>query len=243
LSEKSKEIREEKLFFKKVFLKFIWLFVFSGTVFGGYKFISQENVLPIKEIGISGEFNQLSARELHTLIVDGVSGNFFTLSVEKIYQQFYALPWVEKIWVHRVWPDKINIEIRENIAVAILKNRGLLNSAGTVFSADTIGFEDTLPTFFVANEYEQEAIAAYHRYDKILSQANVKIRQFIFDTRKAQRIILANGLALKLGRVETEYRLKRFIRAYTSNLLEKKNEIEGVDLRYTNGFSVKWKQA
>lgn len=242
-AQTQKNISRDEAFLKNVATSLVWFFVFCGVVFGVYKAISQENVLPIKQISISGEFNQLSARELHSLVVDGVQGNFFTLSVKEIYQKFYALPWVEQIWVHRVWPDKINIEIRENKPVAILKNKGLLNDKGKVFSTDLAGFENTLPVFAVANEYEQEAINAYSYYNQLLSQSDIKIRQFEFDRRKSQSLFLSNGLELKLGRFDTKKRLNRFIKAYRTNLAAKSRKIEGVDLRYTNGFAVKWKQA
>jgi len=238
---KQENIAVEKDSAKKFLVNFLWVVAFCGSLFGGYKAISQENVLPIKEISISGEFDQISAQELHSLIVDGVSGNFFTLSVENLYQKFYALPWVEQIWVHRVWPDKINIEIRENKAVAILKDKGLLNDKGRVFSTNATHFKNILPLFAVASEYEQEAITAYRVYEEILGETGVRIRQFIFDRRKSQTLFLSNELEVKLGRVNTEKRLGRFIKAYEQNLAEKVQKIEGVDLRYTNGFAVKWK--
>ncbi len=250
MSKKQKKNSKETIFFKQVAINSAWFFLLVGVFFWAYKAISQENVLPIKEISISGEFDQLSAQELHSLVVEGFQGNFFTLSVKEIYQKFYALPWVEQIWVHRVWPDKINIEIREQKAVAILKNKGLLNVKGEVFVTDVAQFKKTLPLFDVVNEYEAQAIKAYHQYDQMLSQSGLVIRQFEFDRRKSQTLILSNGIKLKLGRVNTENRLNRFIKAHNADFLTlphmsratKVKKIEGIDLRYTNGFAVKWKQ-
>ena len=242
MTEKQKNISREDAFLKNVVTSIVWFSVFCGAAFGGYKAISQDDVLPIKEISISGEFNQLSAQELHSLIVDGVQGNFFTLSVKDIYQKFYALPWVDQIWVHRVWPDKINIEIRENTPVAILKNKGLLNEKGKVFSTNVSDFENTLPIFSVATKYEQEAIKAYRQYGELLNPVAVEIRKFTYDSRKSQSVFLSNGVELKLGRVNAEQRLSRFIKVYKANLSTKMKRISVVDLRYTNGFAVEWKQ-
>jgi len=243
LTATQKNVSAENDFLRKFFVNFLWFLVFCGSIFGVYKIISQENVLPIKEISISGEFNQIAAQELHSLVVNGVTGNFFTLSVDAIYKKFYALPWVERIWVHRVWPDKINIEIREHKPVAILKDKGLLNDKGKVFTTDTTRFVNALPVFFVANEYEQEAIKAYEVYNGMLSQLDVTISEFVFDRRKSQTLFLSNSLKIKLGRSQTETRLERFIKAYKLTLAEKTKKIEGIDLRYTNGFAVKWKSA
>ena len=242
MSKKTETTNEEDVAVQRIAKYFFSLVVFSGVIFGGYKAISQENILPIKEISISGEFQEITAQELHELIVDGVTGNFFTLSVEDIYRKFYALPWVEKIWVHRVWPDKINIEIHEHKPVAVLKNKGLLNDKGNVFITEAKTFSNELPVFNVANNYEQQAIKQYRQYKRMLEHSSVAIRSFKFDERKSQTLLLSNNVNLKLGRVETEKRLQRFIDAYDAVLSEKVKKIDNIDLRYTNGFAIKWKQ-
>ncbi len=166
----------------------IWLVVFTGVAFGVLKAVSQEDVLPIREISITGEFKQIAEKDLYALVMDGVGGNFFTFDVEAIYKKFYTMPWVEKIWVHRVWPDKINIELREHKAVAILKDKGLLNDKGQVFISDAQQFEKQLPVFVIASQYEQQAIKAYRAYKEMLQQAGLTIKRFNFDGRKSKII-------------------------------------------------------
>lgn len=227
---------------KKMMTVFAWFAVFCAVLFTGYQMLTQKDVLPIKEISFSGEFKQISAQQLHSIIVDGVSGNFFTLSVNELYHKFYALPWVEQIWVHRVWPDKINIEIKEQEPVAILKDKGLLNAKGKVFTSDIGEFKSVLPTFSVANNYEQEAIAKFKIYEAMLAENNIRIRKFIFDKRKSQVLFLSNNMQLKLGRADSKERLARFVKAYDAIQIPKKRAVESIDLRYTNGFAVKWKQ-
>ncbi len=221
---------------------FAWLAVFCAVLFAGYKMLTQKDVLPIKEISFSGELKQISAQQLHSLIVDGVSGNFFTLSVDELYHKFYTLPWVEQIWIHRVWPDKINIEIKEHEPVAILKDKGLLNAQGKVFTPDVGQFKNVLPIFSVANNYEQEAIAKFKMYEAMLAENNIRIRKFVFDKRKSQVLFLSNNMQLKLGRADSKKRLARFVKAYDAIKISKKRSVESIDLRYTNGFAVKWKQ-
>lgn len=51
---------------------------------------------------------------------------------------------------------------------------------------------------------------------------------------------MANGLQLGLGRKETHLRLMRFVRVYAEVLKPRIEAIDSVDLRYTNGFAVRW---
>jgi len=49
-------------------------------------------------------------------------------------------------------------------------------------------------------------------------------------------------MTLKIGREFQDKRLKRFMVAYDQSLYQVLDKISIVDLRYTNGFAVKWKK-
>ena len=66
--------------------------------------------------------------------------------------------------------------------------------------------------------------------------------EFKEDARGSWRIKLENGIVLKIGREHQAKRLKRFMVAYDQSLNEVLDKISVVDLRYTNGFAVKWKK-
>ena len=50
-----------------------------------------------------------------------------------------------------------------------------------------------------------------------------------------------SGLVINVGSEAQEKRLKRFVVGYRKELLNKIEKVHTVDLRYTNGFAVKWK--
>ena len=56
------------------------------------------------------------------------------------------------------------------------------------------------------------------------------------------RIVLkeAGGLQVRLGRQDVKDRLERFIRLASPMVAKRVAEINYVDMRYTNGFSVGW---
>ena len=60
------------------------------------------------------------------------------------------------------------------------------------------------------------------------------------DDRGAWEIELADGLQVRLGRQDVKDRLERFIRLASPTVAKRVAEINYVDMRYTNGFSVGW---
>ncbi len=54
------------------------------------------------------------------------------------------------------------------------------------------------------------------------------------------RLELADGLQVRLGRQDVKDRLERFIRLASPMVAKRVAEINYVDMRYTNGFSVGW---
>ena len=224
-------------------LRVLWLLLFIGLAALIYSQMTRDDVLPIQEIKVTGEFDQLLSQDIQPIISDGVNGNFFTVNVSDIYQQLIALPWIEKVWIHRIWPDTIKVNFQEQKPFAILKGKGLLNQNGEVFTQDVSSFDNTLPKFVVAKNYIAESIKQFEKNSKILEENDLEARVFYYDERKSQKIKLSNGIELILGRVDVEQRLKKFVKAYRMQLQNETQNILKIDLRYTNGLAIAWRQA
>ncbi len=62
------------------------------------------------------------------------------------------------------------------------------------------------------------------------------------DGRGALEIQLENGLTIKLGRTDIEHKITRFVAIYRQQIYPRRDEIQALDLRYSNGFAVAWKK-
>jgi cell division protein FtsQ len=71
----------------------------------------------------------------------------------------------------------------------------------------------------------------------------MQISRLELDERRALHLQLEGGVQLELGRVSTWQRLQRFARAYPAVFEGRMDKLQRVDLRYSNGFSVYWRQA
>ncbi|MDH5179833.1 MAG: cell division protein FtsQ/DivIB, partial [Gammaproteobacteria bacterium] len=74
-----------------------------------------------------------------------------------------------------------------------------------------------------------------------LLQVNLQTVRVDMDARRALTVWLNNGTKLVLGRNEAMQRLQRFVRIYPGVLAIEGDNIERVDMRYTNGFTIKRK--
>jgi cell division protein FtsQ len=68
------------------------------------------------------------------------------------------------------------------------------------------------------------------------------VRALHIDSRGALDVELINGLKIKLGRQDVERRIDRLVSIYEQQILPRREQIQRLDLRYSNGFAVSWKQ-
>jgi cell division protein FtsQ len=85
-------------------------------------------------------------------------------------------------------------------------------------------------------------LGQYHLFRAALASTGLGIAELVLDERRSWRLTLDNNLRLRLGRRQVQARLGRFGRVYHSFIKPQLGRIESVDLRYTNGFSVAWKE-
>jgi cell division protein FtsQ len=84
--------------------------------------------------------------------------------------------------------------------------------------------------------------ADYERFGRLLDGLP-PVRAVHQEARGAWQIVLANGLTIIAGRKDVAARLKRFAAVYKSRLAGIAPPIDSVDLRYADGFAVRFKPA
>jgi cell division protein FtsQ len=75
-----------------------------------------------------------------------------------------------------------------------------------------------------------------------MSAVGLKTAKITMDERRAWTLYFVNDMQVKLGRANSDERLQRFVRVFKAGLNNYQSEIVAVDMRYTNGLSVIWKQ-
>jgi len=203
--------------------------------------INFDAILPIKKIRAQGEFINVTENMILDAITNDIKAGYLNVNVHKLQNKIEKLAWVKFAAVRRVWPDSIVVTITEQKAYAFWKNNSLLNEFGEQFKPKTIT-ELTLPKLNGPDNLNLKVMSEYKNIARQLNEVNLSINEFTLDARRAINLSLSNDIKISLGRTNSEIRLKRFITAYKVSLQLQSKKIDYVDMRYTNGFSIKWKE-
>ena len=206
------------------------------------RLIMNPGTFPIRSVRIEGEFRHLSPQVLKAGVTDVVRGGFFDVNVEIIQKTLMKNPWVKQVTVQRVWPDGLKVQVTERVAVARWKNKGLLSRDSVFFAPATATYPRDLPVFSGPDNSYELLMARYYFINGFLKNTQLKVVALNQSARGAFDLRLSNGITVTLGRNRIEERIERFARYALPALREKFATISGIDMRYTNGFVVSWKE-
>ncbi len=203
--------------------------------------LAQSDTLPIQQVQVKGEFRYLDKQSLYKEIAGLASAGFFNVDVRAVKQAAEAMPWVDSASVRRIWPDTLRIDIREQIPLARWQDGGMVNRHGDVVHTATAKALKDLPLFSGPKGTAKMLAQHYQLLSTSLANIELSIVTLTLSERRAWRVSLNNGMQLLLGHTTQETQLSRFANAYRNVLTEQQKKIQSVDLRYTNGFAVRWK--
>jgi cell division protein FtsQ len=130
--------------------------------------------------------------------------------------------------------------INEEVAAARWNDAGLLNARGELFIRNARYVPPELPLLEGPEGSESQVAQLYIDAQGRLLESGLRLTGVRLDDRGAWELELADGLQVRLGRQDVKERLERFIRLASPTVAKRVAEINYVDMRYTNGFSVGW---
>jgi len=200
-----------------------------------YYAVHLPGLLPLHSVRLSTVPQRVVAEDVLQAVRGEVSGNFFTVDVERLRQSLEKLPWVRSVSIRREFPGRLTVQLEEHRALARWNSSTLVNTHGEVFAASS---EEQLPEFIGQNGASFEVAQRYGEFRQQLAVLNLQVAQLILTPRHAWRVILNNGMTLELGREEMQQRLARFVAVYPYSLAARADSVRYVDLRYRNGFAL-----
>jgi len=211
-------------------------------VVGVYQWIQNPENLTIESVEVTGDLKILNKKQLQPLIEEYTKTNLYLLDEDNLEKSIEENPWVNTVSLIQKWPNKLVIRIHEQKAVAHWGETEMLAENGEIIKASLSTKNSDLPLLHSPNGKGRKMAAGFLKIRKMMKGFPVKLVEFKEDTRGSWKIKLENGMTLKIGREHQEKRLKRFMIAYQESLNQVIDKINIVDLRYTNGFAVKWKK-
>jgi len=227
----------------RILLSLIAGLLLAAGLTWGLNYVTAPTTLPLQAIEIEGDFRQVEARQIQSVLFEVELGGLFSVDVEQVRQLTEAIAWVEKVSVTRKWPDTLRLNVHEHHAVAHWGEKALMNDKGGIFVAPQQSHPAGLPHFNGPEGQQHAVLTVFGKMNQLLAPVGLQVSALSMDARRAWRVSLDNGMELLLGRAERERQLLRFVHVYPKVLSEKAQRIRRVDLRYTNGFAVEWKSA
>lgn len=170
-----------------------------------------------------------------------IGRSFFATDLSEIKDSLEQRPWVESAAVKRVWPDRLQVEVREKKPLAYWNNDRLVSRNGELFSPGNPEVAGKLPRLAGPDERVKEVISMARLMADTLTGHNLGFAGLRLEQRGAWTLTLANGIEVVLGRDQVEERFERFITVYQERLASRSDEVSRVDARYSNGVAVQWK--
>jgi cell division protein FtsQ len=211
----------------------VFIFAIAGVVL-----VLRSPLFPITSVEVTQALAKTTREEIEAATRGRIGGNFFAVAPAEVRAGLEQLPWVRRVSVRRVWPDRLEVTLEEHVALARWGDDALVNTYGERFNGHS---DQPLPLFLGPAGTEREVAKRYARFADAIAPLGTELERVVLTPRYAWQLRLASGLHLMLGRDgdDPEARLRKFVEAYPATLGRIARKHEYVDLRYPNGFAVR----
>ena len=195
---------------------------------------------PIGTVEVGGRFQRVAPVQIEEMVAPFRGAGFLSVDLDKLRAALESIPWVDRARVERSWPNGVRVFITEHVAVARWGEDGLMNTRGELFLAHTRHIPPELPQLIGPPGTEAQVAQLYLKTYPRLLAVGMRLSQVQLDARGAWELTLGNGARVRLGRQDVDARLERFISIASSVVAARATDVNYVDLRYSNGFSIGW---
>jgi cell division protein FtsQ len=158
-----------------------------------------------------------------------------------------AVPWVHRVSVRRRFPQDIEIEFTEQALGARWTEGAWVNTSGEVVRVPGPGLPMELPRLEGPEGTAAQVWSAFGEFRQALVGTALIVTSVRLTPRRHWELELKKTtgtpatVILVLDQEQPHTRLERFVRAYGETFATRAASIKKIDLRYTNGFAVEWR--
>lgn len=237
---------------QQVRTKVSWIFIYRtlglvlllGVFAGGAYFaagpITQLLEKPLKSVAVEGQFRFLTKDRTMQLITAEIDDDFLQLDLNRLKTVLQDDPWIERVTLTRRWPDTLLVKITEQKPIARWDENGFVNQSGEIIRVTETDKLLGLPWLQGHQENAREIMQQYQDLSTLLRSRGLEIIALSCDNKKSWRITLKNDVEIAIGREQVMEKLRRFVTVYDNFLSSVWGDVKAIDVRYTNGVSVRW---
>ncbi|MGB0865670.1 MAG: cell division protein FtsQ/DivIB, partial [Granulosicoccaceae bacterium] len=206
---------------------------------------------PVSEVRVVGDLRYADRETLQAIVDSHAESGFYGLDLQQLRESVEAVPWVRSASVRRLWPSALMVKVEEHEARARWNESELISSDFSVFMPPQYRLEGQagtewqkyfaqLPQISGVDGRHAALYELYRVVSRQLATLGDPIVEIHEDERRSVRIVLSSGVWINLGRERGQGRLELFSQIYKRVIEPDITGIVGVDMRYPNGFSVKY---
>lgn len=233
------KIDDIKVVLKKVFYLMAGVGILYLTTHYFTDFYERVSTQKIETVKIEGSLNYVTEDEVSRIVSRFTDQSLVTINLDLVKQGLEVNPWIKTVNIRREWPGTIIINVVEEIAIARWRESQLLNQEGRVFSPDSVLEQAYLPYLTGPEGQEQQVMEQFRKFNQLLYPLGLRVATLGVNSRGAWDMQLENGITIKAGKTKVMEKMRRLVSFMGSNFIEQMINIESIDLRYSNGISVK----
>lgn len=232
-------------FLKRLMWPLLLLALAAGTYEGTQRALPYLD-RPISKINVQGDLSYVSQQAVQERIAPYSNARFFSIDLTGMRTELEQMPWIAHAEVRRVWPDQVVIRLEEQLPIARWGEAQLLNNQGQAFAPRELANYEHLPQLFGPQRAQQQVMQQYQVLSQMLRPLGFSIVRLELRERGSWFLTTGAGSAgpgidLLLGRDHLVEKMRRFIAIYDKTLKDQITNIARVDLRYSNGLAVGWR--
>jgi cell division protein FtsQ len=196
---------------------------------------------PFRQLRVEADFRKVEIESVQAAIAPTLEPGFFAVDLAAAREAVERLPWVAGAEVRKLWPDTIEVRIREYEPLARWNADRLVDGDGRIFSVPAGAIPEGLPSLEGPDERAPEVIGLMRGFAPRLALAGLRLSAVRLSARGSVELFLDGGAAIRLGREAGSERLDRFLAALPDAQPPRPGmRWARADLRYANGFALAW---
>lgn len=198
---------------------------------------------PLTQLELRGEFEHLQPGDVRAAAEPFLASSFFGADVEALRDAVAALPWVARARVERRWPGAVAMHVWERVPYARWNENAVLDTDARTFMPRAAEIPTGLPRLGGMPGHEAEVALAWQRLAPALKGTRFELAALQLDARGAWTARTRSDLELRFGQTPPDERMPMLTQVAGRALEGRWEQVLYVDLRYTNGFAIGWREA
>lgn len=198
---------------------------------------------PVAALAIDGANRFVTEAQVRQELWPALGQGIWTVDIKALRERLLNDGWLTEVRITRQWPDRLLVSLQTHQPIAAWNEGRLLSAAGVVFAPQRRPVDLRLPQLAGPAGSQWTVWERYTSLKPVLAGVGMELIGVAMSPRGSLSLSLASGAVIQTGQESLEARLQRLLDVYPDTLAGKMDQVERIDLRYSNGFAVAWRDA